>query len=131
MTIVTGLRHHMHRLAASLLLLNPLLGIAQAEKADLILLHGEVLSVDSHDTIAQAIAIRRGVILKTGSDAENRQPLAAYNFANRVPGLAGTARLQVSRATLATTCILIFPVRLSGRERRVSVSAAAAVLAEP
>ena len=65
-TIVTGLRHHMHRLAASLLLLNPLLGIAQAEKADLILLHGEVLSVDSHDTIAQAIAIRRGVILKTG-----------------------------------------------------------------
>ena len=130
MTLVTGLRHHMHRLAASLLLLNPLLGIAQAEKADLILLHGEVLSVDSHDTIAQAIAIRRGVILKTGSDAENR-PLAAYNFANRVPGLAGTARLQVSRATLATTCILIFPVRLSGRERRVSVSAAAAVLAEP
>jgi predicted amidohydrolase YtcJ len=68
----------MHRLAAALLLLNPLLGIAQAEKADLILLHGEVLSVDSHDTIAQAIAIRRGVILKTGSDAEI-QALAAHN----------------------------------------------------
>jgi predicted amidohydrolase YtcJ len=78
MTSVTGLRHHMHRLAAALLLLNPLLGIAQAEKADLILLHGEVLSVDSHDTIAQAIAIRRGVILKTGSDAEI-QALAAHN----------------------------------------------------
>jgi predicted amidohydrolase YtcJ len=78
MTLVAGLRHHMHRLAAALLLLNPLLGIAHAEQADLILLHGEVLSVDSHDTIAQAIAIRRGVILKTGSDAEI-QALAAYN----------------------------------------------------
>jgi predicted amidohydrolase YtcJ len=78
MTLVAGLRHHMHRLAAALLLLNPLLGIAQAEQADLILLHGEVLSVDSHDTIAQAIAIRRGVILKTGSDAEI-QALAASN----------------------------------------------------
>jgi len=68
----------MHRLAAALLLLNPLLGIAQAEKADLILLHGEVLSVDPHDTVAQAIAIRRGIILKTGSDTEI-QALAADN----------------------------------------------------
>jgi len=66
----------MRHLAAALLLLEPLLGFAQTEKADLILLHGEVLSVDAHDTVAQAIAIRRGVILKTGSDAEI-QALAA------------------------------------------------------
>lgn len=65
-------------LAAAFLLLNPLLGIAQAQQADLILLHGEVLSVDSHDTVAQAIAIRGGVILKTGSDTEI-QALAAHN----------------------------------------------------
>jgi predicted amidohydrolase YtcJ len=55
----------------------PLVAMAEAEKpdpqsakADLILIHGHVLSVDAHDSIAQAIAIRRGVILKTGSDAE-------------------------------------------------------------
>jgi predicted amidohydrolase YtcJ len=68
----------MRRLVAALLLLEPLLGFAQAEQADLILLHGDVLSVDSHDTVAQAIAIRRGVILKTGTDAEI-QALAAHD----------------------------------------------------
>lgn len=49
------------------LLLTPLAATAQA---DLILIHGEVLSVDAHDSVAQAIAVRRGVILKVGSDAE-------------------------------------------------------------
>jgi predicted amidohydrolase YtcJ len=29
-----------------------------------------VLTVDAHDTVAQAVAIRRGVILKAGSDAD-------------------------------------------------------------
>jgi predicted amidohydrolase YtcJ len=59
----------MNRLAA-LLLLAPLPAIAQSEPADLILLHGTVLSVDAHDTVAQAIAIHRGLILKIGTDAE-------------------------------------------------------------
>jgi hypothetical protein len=60
----------MHRLAAALLLLILVPTLAQAEQADLILIHGQVLTVDAHDTVAQAIAIRRGVILKTGSDAD-------------------------------------------------------------
>jgi len=60
----------MNRGVAMLLLVFPLLAIAQAEQADLILLHGQILTVDPHDTVAQAVAIRRGVILKTGSDAE-------------------------------------------------------------
>jgi predicted amidohydrolase YtcJ len=66
----------MNRLAAALLLLAPSLAFAQAEKADLILLHGQVLTVDVHDSVAQAIAVRRGVILKVGSDQEV-QALAA------------------------------------------------------
>jgi len=66
----------MNRLTATLLLLTPILCVAQPEQADLILIHGQVLTVDAHDTVAQAIAVRRGVILKTGSDAEV-QALAA------------------------------------------------------
>jgi len=49
---------------------------AQDSSADLILIHGRILTVDANDSIAQAIAIRRGVILKVGSDAEI-QALAA------------------------------------------------------
>jgi predicted amidohydrolase YtcJ len=60
----------MHRLATALILCSPLLGMAQPQKADLILIHGQVLTVDANDRVAQAIAIRHGVILKTGSDAE-------------------------------------------------------------
>ena len=37
---------------------------------DLILLHGRILTVDANDSIAQAIAIRRGIILKVGTDDE-------------------------------------------------------------
>jgi predicted amidohydrolase YtcJ len=68
----------MNRFAVALLLLAPALAIAQSEKADLILLHGQVLSVDAHDSVAQAIAVRHGVILKVGSDSEV-QALAASN----------------------------------------------------
>jgi predicted amidohydrolase YtcJ len=49
---------------------------AQDSTADLILLHGRVLTINANDSIAQAIAIRRGIILKVGSDAEI-QALAA------------------------------------------------------
>jgi predicted amidohydrolase YtcJ len=37
--------------------------------ADLILAHGTILTVDSRDTVAQAIAIRDGKVLKVGTDA--------------------------------------------------------------
>ena len=43
---------------------------------DLILLHGKILTVDPHDSIAQAIAIGNGKILAVGTDAEI-QSLAA------------------------------------------------------
>ena len=66
----------MQRLAIALLLAVPLTAMAHSEQADLILLHGKILTVDAKDTVAQAIAIRRGVILKTGSDADI-QALAA------------------------------------------------------
>jgi len=50
----------------------------QSPTADLILIHGHILTVDAKDSEAQAIAIRNGIILKTGTDAEI-QALAAPN----------------------------------------------------
>jgi predicted amidohydrolase YtcJ len=52
--------------------------LAQTPQADLILIHGHILTVDAADSVAQAIAIRQGVILRTGTDAEI-QALAAPN----------------------------------------------------
>ena len=51
------------------------------EVPDLILIHGHILTVDGKDSVAQAIAIRKGTIVKVGSDAEVLQ------FAGNVPGL--------------------------------------------
>jgi len=44
--------------------------IAQEPPPDLILIHGHILTVDAKDSIAQALAIRKGVIAKVGTDAE-------------------------------------------------------------
>jgi predicted amidohydrolase YtcJ len=43
---------------------------AYAQTADLILLHGKILTVDANDSIAQAVAIRQGKILAVGSDQQ-------------------------------------------------------------
>ena len=43
---------------------------APDQPADTILLHGKIITVDSHDSVAEALAIRGGKILAVGSDAE-------------------------------------------------------------
>ena len=43
---------------------------AQNPAADLLLIHGHILTVDAKDSVAEALAIRHGVIVKVGSDAE-------------------------------------------------------------
>jgi predicted amidohydrolase YtcJ len=55
-------------LAAELLLAGTV--AAQGPNADLLLLHGHILTVDEKDSVAQAIAIRHGTIVKIGTDAE-------------------------------------------------------------
>jgi len=54
---------------------------AQGPAADLVLLHGHILTVDAKDSTAQALAIRHGVILNVGSEAEVLQ------FAGKAPGI--------------------------------------------
>ena len=63
------------------ILLLALFASAQNPPADLILIHGHILTVDAKDSVVQAIAIRQGVIVKTGSDAE------VIEFAGKTPGL--------------------------------------------
>ncbi|HXY07189.1 MAG TPA: amidohydrolase [Terriglobales bacterium] len=48
--------------------------------ADLVLIHGHILTVDATDSVAQAIAVSHGVIVKVGTDAE------VLDFAGSAPG---------------------------------------------
>lgn len=43
---------------------------AQTSRADLVLIHGKIITVDARDSVAQAIAIQHGIIVKVGGDAE-------------------------------------------------------------
>ena len=61
-------------------LLTPIL-LAQRPNADLVLLHGHILTADGSDSVAQAIASRHGIIVKVGTDAE------VLEFAGNVPGM--------------------------------------------
>ena len=54
--------------------------LAQNPAADLVLIHGHILTVDANDSVAQAIAVRHGVIVKVGTDAE------VLEFAGNAPG---------------------------------------------
>src|SRR5215472_9108808 len=54
---------------------------AQTPAADLLLIHGHILTVDAKDSVAEALAIRQGVIVKVGSERE------VLDFAGKGPGL--------------------------------------------
>ena len=75
----------LHRkLSASSVLLGTLLFTqilaAQNPAADLVLIHGHILTVDANDSVAQAIAIHHGVIVKVGTDTE------VLEFVGKAPG---------------------------------------------
>jgi predicted amidohydrolase YtcJ len=53
---------------------------AQKPAADLVLIHGHILTVDANDSVAQGIAVSHGVIVKIGTDAE------VLEFAGSAPG---------------------------------------------
>ena len=72
------------KLTASSVLLGSLLfnrPLPAQVPADLVLIHGHILTVDANDSVAQAIAVRHGVIVKIGSDAE------VMEFAGNAPGI--------------------------------------------
>lgn len=71
------------RLASALVCILPFGGLIPAQTAtpDLVLIHGHILTVDAKDTVAQALAIRGGAIVKVGTDAE------VLEFESKVRGL--------------------------------------------
>lgn len=80
---LSGTRHILEVIAAALVLNSASL---VAQEADLILHHGKVAVVDAAFSIAEAVAIKDGKILKTGSDAD---VLAARGAKTEVVDLAG------------------------------------------
>ena len=54
---------------------------AQESAADLVLIHGHILTVDAGDSIAQAVAVRHGLIVKVGNDED------VIAFAGKHPGV--------------------------------------------
>ncbi|HUJ49473.1 MAG TPA: amidohydrolase family protein, partial [Bryobacteraceae bacterium] len=75
--------HRKLSLAGALVVALLLPGIiaAQNAAADLILLHGHILTVDAKDSVVQALAIRQGAIVKAGTDDE------VLKFAGNTRGL--------------------------------------------
>src|SRR6516164_9379326 len=55
--------------------------LAQSPNADVILIHGHIITVDAKDSIAQAVAISHGIIVKVGSNAE------VLKFAGNTPNI--------------------------------------------
>jgi predicted amidohydrolase YtcJ len=76
----------LHRKLCSTVVLLPTLLVgrilpAQSSTVDLVLIHGHILTVDSQDSVVQAIAIRHGLIVKVGTDAE------VLKLAGNAPGI--------------------------------------------
>jgi predicted amidohydrolase YtcJ len=46
---------------------------SEALSADMVLLHGKVVTIDSKDTLQEAVAIKAGRIIGTGSSSEMKQ----------------------------------------------------------
>ncbi len=68
---------------------------------DVILAHGTVLTVDAHDSVAQAIAIRDGKVLKVGTDAAILALAGAHTRLIDLHGRTATPGLIDSHAHVA------------------------------
>jgi predicted amidohydrolase YtcJ len=79
-------------------LASPLLG---AERAQLVLFNGRILTVDPHDTIVQALAIRDGKIVAVGSDRDILRLAGAATKRIDLRGRTATPGLVDSHAHIA------------------------------
>src|SRR5215472_2609813 len=75
------------------MLLFALVGIASAQTADLILVHGKILTVDAQDSIAEAVAIAKGRIVAVGSSVEIQRRAGPSTRVVDLHGLTATPGL--------------------------------------
>ena len=81
---------------------------------DLILFHGRVLTVDSHDSIAQGIAIRDGKIIAVGADRDILAMAGAATHRIDLHGRTATPGLIDSHAHIADAGLIeLYHVDLS------------------
>ncbi|MCU1297580.1 MAG: putative Amidohydrolase 3 [Acidobacteriaceae bacterium] len=66
---------------------------------DLVLVHGRVLTVDAHDSIAQALAIKAGKIVEVGTDSSVTSLIGKDTHVIDLHGLTVTPGLIDSHAT--------------------------------
>lgn len=72
--------------ALSMLVLCSSAMVAQKAPAELLLIHGHILTMDGKDSVVEAVAIREGIIVKSGSSAE---VLASASKGAKIIDLAG------------------------------------------
>lgn len=75
------------------MLLFTLAGIASAQTADLILVHGKILTVDAQDSIVEAVAIAKGKIVAVGSSVEIQRRAGPNTRVVDLHGLTATPGL--------------------------------------
>jgi predicted amidohydrolase YtcJ len=87
---------------------------AAAPPPELVLLHGRILTVDSKDSIAQALAIRDGKIIAVGSDQAISSLIGAHTRRIDLAGRTATPGLIDSHAHIADAgMIALYHVELS------------------
>jgi predicted amidohydrolase YtcJ len=74
---------------------------AASEAPDLILVHGTILTVDAHDSIAQALAVRNGIIVAVGKDRDILRLAGAATHITDLHGRTATPGLIDSHAHIA------------------------------
>jgi predicted amidohydrolase YtcJ len=65
--MATGWQFLKRVVSAAMVLAGPMVVVAQSPTADLVLINGKILTVDAKDSVAEAIAVRDGKILATGT----------------------------------------------------------------
>jgi predicted amidohydrolase YtcJ len=102
-------------LVAGLGLLAAGAGRAAAPTADLVLLNGRILTVDAHDTVAQALAVKDGRIERVGDTASVRRLIGPKTRVIDLHGRAATPGLIDTHAhILETGTGELFEIELAG-----------------
>jgi predicted amidohydrolase YtcJ len=96
--------------------------------ADMVLVNGQIITVDPNDRVAQALAIRHGRIIRVGSDKEVRRMIGPATAVIDLHGRAATPGLIDAHAhVLNTGLVELFEIDLS---RAASIGDITRALAE-
>jgi predicted amidohydrolase YtcJ len=100
---------------------------AAGEPADLVLLHGKVITVDPSDSVFQALAIRGGRIVRVGSDTDVGALVGPRTRVIDLHGRAATPGLIDAHAHVMETGLgELFEINLSGAARLADITGAVA-----